>query len=469
MEQLTTSDAMFLYMEHATSYGHVGGLQILEGKSVPKPRDQQTLEDHTEAFLQMVPFTRRRLVELPLKLGHPLWVNDPDFDLEYHVRQTAIPAPGSPRQVEPVISRIAARPLDRTRPMWEMYEIEGIDKGKRCGVYTKIHHCAADGSAMMAMALATLSLSPEIVTHARPETKWEPDRLPNQLELMAKGLSNVVGRPGHALSWGRRMVGDVAQMLGANSELRTHLPEIFAQARSMRAPSTRFGNMLGPHRRFAYGSTPLDELKQIKTAFGVTLNDVVLAICGGALREWLQVRDELPDESLIAMVPVNIREGDAMEAGNAISAVGGKLFTNIADPVERLGLVSDAMKAQKIMNKAVPASAQIDAMALVPAWAMYTAMRLAYRTRQTPRLSPFNLTISNVPGPPFPVYLDGAQQLASYPYSAITDGLGLNITVSSYNGNLDWGIVADADAVDELWSMFDGIKAAQAELLKLAT
>jgi diacylglycerol O-acyltransferase len=468
MQQLTTSDAMFLYMEHASSYGHVGGLQVLDAPRVPKPREGKVYDDHIEAFLQTVPFSRRRLMELPFKLGHPVWVEDATFDLDFHMRQTAVPAPGTPHQVERILSRIASLPLDRSRPLWEMYEVEGLDAGTHAGLFTKIHHAAADGGAMMALALATLTLTPDIVSHPRPAKPWEPDRLPNQLELMAKGLGTVVRRPGKALSWSRRMVGDVAEMLGANSELRTNLPDIFAQARELRAPATRFGAMLGPHRRWAYGSTSLDELKRIKNAFGVTLNDVVLGICGGALRAWLLARDELPEDPLIAMVPVNIRDGNALDGGNAVSAAAGKLFTNVADPVERLGLISESMKTQKVMQKAVPAAAQLGAMELVPAWALYSAMRLAYRTRQTPRLSPFNLTISNVPGPSFPVYLDGAQQLASYPYSAITDGVGLNITVTSYNGNLDWGIVTDAKIAGDLWPMWHDITDAQAELVKLA-
>jgi diacylglycerol O-acyltransferase len=470
MDQLTTSDAMFLYMENATNYGHVGGLGVLDAPKVPtyEVREGQVLEDHTEAFLQMIPFSRRRLLELPLKLGHPVWINDPDFDPEYHIRQIAVPAPGSPQQVEQILSRIASRPLDRSRPLWEMYEIEGLDGGKHAGVYTKIHHAAADGTAMMAMALATLSMTPDIVHHPRPATEFQPDRIPTDLELMAKGLTNVVARPGRSLSWTRRMFREMAEMVGGDSEIRSRLPEIIGQVRDLRAPKTRFSAMVGPHRRWAYGSTSLEELKQIRKHFGVTINDVVLAICAGALRNWFQTHDELPDEPLIAMVPVNIREGDGMAGGNQISAIPATLHTHIADPEERLGKIAESMGTQKAMQKAVSATTQMEAMELMPAWAMYNALRLAYRTRQTPRFSPFNLTISNVPGPQFPVYMDGAKQLHSYAYSTITDGMGLNITVSSYDGNLDWGVVADRDMVDDLWPMWACIQDAQAELLKLS-
>jgi len=468
MQQLSTNDAMFLYMEHATSYGHVCGLEIFEGGKVPVVREGEEFDGHMEAFLQMVPFSRRRLAEMPVKLGHPYWVDDPDFDLEYHWRQTAIPSPGSREQVERTVSRIAARPLDRSRPLWEIYELEGINDASQCGLFSKIHHCAADGAAMMAVALATLSMTPDIVTHPRPEKVWEPERIPSQLELMARGVGEAARRPGKSLSWARRMVREVASSLGADDGLRAQLPGMFSQLRGLQAPKTRFGAMLGPHRRFAYGSTSLEEAKAIKTAFGVTVNDVVLAICAGMLRTWFNERNELPEQSLVAMVPVNMREGEADIGGNSVSAVAGKLFTEIDDPIERLGLISDGMKSQKSMSKAVPASMQLEGMDVLAPWAMYQAMRLAYRTRQTPRLSPFNLTISNVPGPPFPVYFDGVPMLGSYPYSTVADGMGLNITVMSYNGSLDWGIVADRDMVDDLWPMLDGLVEAQAELVKLA-
>jgi WS/DGAT/MGAT family acyltransferase len=395
-------------------------------------------------------------------------VNDPDFDLEYHWRQTAIPTPGTREQVEQVISRIASRPLDRSRPLWELYEVQGIDGGEHFAIFTKIHHAAADGAAMMAMALATLTMTPEIVTHPRPVTVFEPDRIPSQLELMARGALQTAGRPGKTLSFARRTLREIASSLGANDGLRAQLPEVFGQMRNLRAPSTRFNRMVGPHRRFAYGSTSLEDVKAIKNAFGVSINDVVLALCAGMLRQWFLDRNELPEQSLVAMVPVNIREGDAIAGGNAISAASGKLFTDIADPVERLGRIHEHMQGQKAIQSAVPASVQLEGLNVLAPWAMYQAIRLAYRTRQTPRFSPFNLTISNVPGPPFPVYIDGAQQLGSYPYSTITDGMGLNITVTSYNGNLDWGIVSDRDMVDDLWPMMDGIEKASAELLSMA-
>jgi diacylglycerol O-acyltransferase / wax synthase len=470
VRQLTSVDAQFLALETPRQTGHVGGLAILDPGTTPTGKlELADIQQMLAERLPLLPPLRWRLAEVPFGLDYPYWVDDPDFDLEYHWRQTAIPQPGRREQVEQVISRIASRPLDRSRPLWELYEVQGIDQGDRFGVFTKIHHAAADGAAMMALALATLSMSPEIVTHPRPETVWEPERLPTQLELMAKGLGATVGRPGKTLGWGRRMVRELASSVRQDDGLRSQLPEMFATLRSFKAPTTRFSTMLGPHRRFAYGSTSLEEAKAIRRAFGVTLNDVVLAICAGMLRAWFDERGELPEQGLVAMVPVNTREGEAdTSGGNSVSAMAGRLFTDVADPIERLGKISESMGSQKAMQRAVPATVQMEGMDVLAPWAMYQAMRMAYRTRVLPQVAPFNLTISNVPGPPFPVYIDGAQQLGSYPYSTIADGVGLNITVTSYNGQLDWGIVSDRNMVDDLWPMLDGLGKAQSELLNLA-
>ncbi len=466
MQRLTAGDAMFLYMENATNYGHVGGLQILDAPAVPKPRTPEEDEAHMEHFLQTVPFARKKLAEVPLGFGHPFWVDDADFDLEYHWRRTAIPGEGTPEDVERVISRLAARHLDRRRPLWEFHEVENIDGGQRSGIYTKIHHAAADGAAMMALAMATMTMTPDIVNHPMPETPWRPEPNPPELQLLTRSALEAAGRPRQLVSWARRTAGELIGQFGPEGLFRSNFSIVRDQMASIRAPKTRFNAPLTPHRRWAYGSTPLDEVKAIRKATGATVNDIVLCICAQMLRDWLDERGELPDESLVAMVPVNLRDGEATTSdGNMVSAVPGRIHTEIADPVERLEAIHASMNAQKEMQKAVPADLQMDTMGIIPAWALANATRLAFRTRAGERLRPFNLTISNVPGPQFPLYVDGAQQLASYPYSTVADGVGLNITVTSYNGNLDWGIVVDRGMVEDAWSMWDGLQKAQAALL----
>ena len=250
--------------------------------------------------------------------------------------------------------------------------------------------------------------------------------------------------------------------------MRTRVPAMLNQLRTQ-APRTIFNQRIGPHRRFAFGSTSLAEVREIKSAFDCTVNDVVLALCAGMLRSWLAERDELPAQPLIAMVPVSVRtEATAGALGNQVSGMAAVLHTDTPDPVERIRKISASMSDQKIVQAALPVHAQLEMLTHMPAAAMEQAMRMAFRTRLTERLMPFNLCISNVPGPQVPLYLDGAEQLASYPYSTITDGMALNITVTSYNGHLDWGIVVDRDIVDDPWSMMDGIVAAQAELLDRA-
>jgi len=251
--------------------------------------------------------------------------------------------------------------------------------------------------------------------------------------------------------------------------VRERVPALLNGLRSQ-APRTVFNQRIGQHRRFAFGSTSLAEARTIKTAFDCTINDVVLAMCAGMLRSWLRERDLLPAQPLVAMVPVSVRtEEHGSSLGNQVSGMAAVLHTDEPDPVARIGKIAGSMRDQKILQAALPVHAQLEMLTHVPAAAMEQAMRLVFGTRLSERMIPFNLTISNVPGPQVPLYLDGAEQLASYPYSTITDGMALNITVTSYNGHLDWGIVVDRDIVDDPWSMYDGLVTAQATLLELAS
>ena len=230
-----------------------------------------------------------------------------------------------------------------------------------------------------------------------------------------------------------------------------------------------FNQRIGQHRRFAFGSTSLADARTIKSAFDCTVNDVVLAMCAGMLRAWLRERDLLPAQPLVAMVPVSVRtEEQSTSLGNQVSGMAAVLHTDEADPAKRIAKIAASMRDQKLLQAALPVQAQLEMMSHVPAAAMEQAMRLVFGTRLSERVMPFNLTISNVPGPQMPLFLDGAEQLASYPYSTITDGMALNITVTSYNGHLDWGIVVDRDIVDDAWAMYDGLVESGDELLELA-
>ena len=470
MEQLSGLDATFLYMESSTNYGHVGGIQVFRTPAKPHVRTPEEDAAHTEYLYGLATYTRRRLVEVPFGLDHPYWIEDPNFDREYHERFIAVPAPGTDRQLEQVVSRIASRPLDRSRPLWETYRIEGLDGGRKFALYSKTHHCAIDGASGTSLALEMMQQTPEPINHSMPGKRWQPERIPSQAEMLARGLSATARRPQKLLGVQRRMLGQTLSGLRRGSgapPIRERVPAMLNQLRTQ-APRTIFNQRISPHRRFAFGSMSLSEAREIKTAFDCTVNDVVLAECAGMLRAWLGERDALPDQPLIAMVPVSVRTEGNTALGNQVSGMAAVLHTDEADPDTRLRKIHESMSDQKIVQAALPVHAQLEMLTHLPAAAMEQAMRLSFRTRLSERMTPFNLTISNVPGPQVPLYMDGAEQLASYPYSMITDGMALNITVTSYNGSLDWGIVVDRDIVDDPWSMYDGLVEAHAELLERA-
>jgi len=472
MEQLSGLDATFLYMETARNYGHVGGLQIFAQPAEPHERTPEEDAANTEFLYGLASYTRRRLVEVPFGLDHPYWIEDPDFDREFHERTLAVPSPGTDRQLEQVVSRIASRPLDRSKPLWELYRIEGVDEGRKFAVYSKTHHCAIDGASGTQLALASMQTTPEPVNHPAPAKRWRPERVPSQAEMLARGLSATIQRPMRLVGVQQRALTQTVNSFRRTSggpRIRERVPAMLNQLRNQ-APRTVFNQQISQHRRFAFGSTPLADAQAIKKAAGCTVNDVVLALCGGMLREWLGARGELPAQPLIAMVPVSVRtEATASVAGNQVSGMAAVLHTDEPDPATRLQKIHASMTDQKIVQAALPVHAQLEMLTHMPSATMEQAMRMVFATRLSERMMPFNLTISNVPGPQTPLFLDGAEQLASYPYSTITDGMALNITVCSYNGHLDWGIVVDRDIVPDPWAMFDGIIAAQAELLDRVT
>ena len=232
---------------------------------------------------------------MPLGLDHPYWVEDPAFDREYHERFIAVPAPGTDRQLEELVSRIASRPLDRSRPLWETYLIEGVDEGRSFALYSKTHHCAIDGASGTALALAMMQVTPEHVTYPTPEKRWQPERIPSDAEMFARGMAATVQRPMKLMRWQRRALQQTVAGLrsGNGTPIRERIPPL-ANSLRMQAPRTVFNQRIGPHRRWAFGSTSLEELRTIKTAFDCTVNDVVLALCSGMLRDWLQATRRAP-------------------------------------------------------------------------------------------------------------------------------------------------------------------------------
>jgi diacylglycerol O-acyltransferase len=455
MQQLTGMDASFLALETANATGHVGGLSVLDPGTASEPLTLARLTGVMAERLPLVPVLRRKLVNVPLGLDQPYWIDDADFDIEYHVREIALPRPGSDAQLTEQVSRLHARPLDRSRPLWELYLITGLAR-KRAAVYSKIHHAAVDGVSGTELLTVLFDLTPagRELPAAEP---FQPERPPNLPVLAAKAGMRLAWRPVQTV----RITNELVRILPTLAPLvNTLIGEMLGlnrgdgsviATRPGRAPATPFNQAITPHRRFAFRSVDLDTVKAVKKAFGVSVNDVVMAMCAGALRRWLVDHDALPDQPLVAMIPVSVRAPASQRGlGNRVSAMLAQLPTNVTDPGLRLQIVRSATQVAKAQQAVIPQGLvdQISDFA-VPALTARAA-RVVFATGLLHRLPPFNVTISNVPGPNVPVYMCGARLVAHYPVSVVTDGQGLNITLVGYLGQLHFGLVSCRELVPDI-------------------
>jgi WS/DGAT/MGAT family acyltransferase len=465
MRQLTSVDAQFLALESPGRYGHVGSLMLLDPSSAPG--GELTLEAFQALIadrLGTVPPLRWRLAEVPLGLDYGYWLDDPDFDLDFHVRELALPTPGTDKILAEQVARIVARPLDRARPLWEIYLLHGVH-GDQVAVLTKIHHALIDGMSGAEILGALLDLSPEIRQVPTEPVAAPADRVPGTAEMIGRGL---LGMGRYPLRFARSVpgalpyLGEVRQ-LGAVPGIRA-LAKIASLGRSdgasggfggMEAPHTPFSRPLSPHRRFAFGSLSLAGVREVKAAHGVTVNDVVVSMCAGAVRRWLVAHGALPDQPLVAQIPISVRTPEqAGTYGNQIMLMTVPLLTTEPDPLARLRATHEALAQMKETQQGMPAQLLADANHFLPPAVLSRAAGLSFAlsSRRVGRPM-WNLVVSNVPGPQFPLYLAGAKVTATFPVSVITDGMGLNITVMSYCGSLDFGIVADRDQVPDVDTM----------------
>ena len=479
MKQLSGLDASFLYMETGSQFGHVSSVSIYERPDDPSYDPHTAWRDQIERRLHLLEPLRRRLRVVPFGLDHPFWIEDPAFDLDFHVRHNALPPPGSDEQLSELVSRIIGRGMDRDRPLWESYVIEGLPDG-RFAILTKVHHATIDGASGAELLTMMLDSDPEGDWIDPPTSAWHGDRLPSDGEMIVRASMSLARKPGRAVLLTTRTVRELGKAtrnpalvhaanqaranlrgpLGALMNAgRTRVPEgeQLGTAPSLVAPKTPFNAPITSHRRFAFRSVPLDAIKAIKTSLGATVNDVVMAVCAGGLRTWLERHDALPDAPLVAMVPVSIRTGAETEKWtNRVSAIFAALPTNEPDTVARVTKVHDAMADAKQLFDAVPADMLTDFASFPPPAVFAQAMRTA--TRLSGRFAtPVNLVISNVPGPREPLYTAGAKLLHYYPVSTIVDGQGLNITVQSYLNTLDFGLVSCRELVPDLWDLLDDI------------
>jgi len=463
VEQLSGLDGAFLAMETASVYGHVGSVCIVDAQVSQGVEPRLTLEHITrfiESRLPLVPLFRRRLVTVPLGLDHPYWIDDPDFDIEFHIRELALPAPGSDRQLSDQVARLHARPLDRSRPLWEVYLISGL-AGGRAAIYSKIHHSAIDGISGGDILTAVLDVSPQGRELPAVDV-FEGEQQPDLIWMLSRSVFALAVQPLHAVRVATdlaRSIPGLANALGSplTQRLTGKDSEDVLPGTGLRAPGTPFNAPLSPHRRWAFIDLPMAEVKNLRQGHdgaGLTVNDVVMALCAGALRRWLTLHEALPVAPLVAAVPVSVRNTDQKGTyGNKVSMMLAALPTNLSDPGERLEAMHEVMRVAKDQHGAIPASLLGDVSQFAMPALANQAWRLSAKLRLLERVSPFNLIISNVPGPNVPLYLAGAKLLAYYPVSALVDGQGLNITVMSYRGNLYFGLIACRELVPDLDAM----------------
>lgn len=475
MRQLSGVDTSFLTMEGPTTVGHITSVLFLDPETAPEPWTFDRYRTHLRSRLgRMEPFTQK-LVEVPLGLDRPYWIPDPDFDLDYHLRYVAVPGDGGREAFADLVARIHERPLDRRRPLWECYVVDGLDEGHK-GLITKIHHAAIDGLSGQEILATLVDLEPDVVVEA--DVTEEAEQAVRRDAEPAYEASDVMGRA--ALS----LLTSPARMVRAGMALAKMVPVIGPglgrhgpvargdeTARELlrrfgSAPHTPFNAAIGPHRRWSYVSVPLDDVKAIKNAAGTTVNDAILALISGVLRSWLQANDALPDRPLAAMIPLSVRDAAGAGAlGNFISSTVTTLATHLPDPAERLATIQESMDSAKAAHETMPADLLTDITQVAPPAVAALASRMIASTKLANHMTlPFNLVVSNVPGPPIPIYLAGALIVGHHPVSTIVDGVGLNVTVLSTNGMLDFGFVSDRDLIPDLWSMADTVERALVEL-----
>ena len=458
MQQLSGLDASFLALETANTTGHVGGLSVLDPSDAPEPLTLARLTAVMAERLPLVPVLRRKLLNVPFGLDQPYWVDDADFDIEYHVREIALPRPGSDAQLDEQVSRLHARPLDRSRPLWELYLITGLGK-RRAAVYTKIHHAAIDGASGAELLTVLLDLTPE-GREPPPAEPFTPGRPPGPAALAALAAARLAWRPVQTVQLTNEIIRVIptlaptlSRFVGGLLGLNRGDGEVIGTTPG-RAPATPFNRPITQHRRVAFRSVDLDSVKAVKNALGMSVNDVVMAMSAGALRRWLAEHDALPEQPLVAMIPVSIRDPDSKGAlGNKVSAMLATLPTNVSEPLKRLDIVHAATTLAKSQQAAIPQGLVDQVSDFAPPALTARAARVVFATGLLHRLPPFNLTISNVPGPNIPVYLCGAKLLAHYPLSVVTDGQGLNITVVGYLGRLHFGLTACRELVPDIDAM----------------
>ncbi|HEU0132652.1 MAG TPA: wax ester/triacylglycerol synthase family O-acyltransferase [Mycobacteriales bacterium] len=457
-DRLSPLDVSFLYLEGETTPMHVGGVCVLDPP--PEGFDYDRLVRIISDRIALVPRYRQKIRWVPGHVGNPVWVDDPDFDVTYHVRRSALPKPGTEEQLKELTARVQSRRLDRSRPLWEIYLVEGLADG-RIAIITKTHHAMVDGISAVDIGAVILDLTRE--PRETPPAEWDPEPEPSGLSLLADAVGNAVRKPGELVNAARNGVADARRVASRAAGLAAGLASaVRSTARS--APDSPLNAEIGAQRRFAMARTELDDYKRVRKEHGGTVNDVVLATVTGALRTWLLTRGEsVNDRTVRAMVPVSVRTDDEQGAlGNRVSAYFVDLPVGEPSPVLRLHQVSYAMSGHKESGQSIGAEALVGFAGFVAPTLHALGARVAAGLSR--RL--FNVVVTNVPGPQIPLYAAGAEMREVFPVVPLAKGQAVSIGLTSYNGGVYYGLNADRDAMPDVDVLAQCIEEALAELVE---
>lgn len=443
-ERLSALDNSFLLLENANAYMHVASTQIFEAGPLRRPDggiDAERIRDVVEAGLHRIPRYRQKLARIPIT-GHPVWVDDERFHIDYHVRHTSLPRPGTEEQLKRLSARLMQQHLDRARPLWEMWIIEGLE-GDRFALVSKVHHCMIDGISGVDLMRILMSPTPETTVPEKP--RFIPRPAPTPVDLLREELLRRSTIPLQAVR-GLQAVSRQIQEARLDTLARIRALAGTLGTTLQLASDTPLNRPIGPHRRFDWLTTDLGALRAVRRALGGSLNDVVLTVVTGAVRRFLRYRQVDPDRvQFRVMAPVSVRAPEERGTlGNRVSAWIVELPLAERDPRVRLERIAASTAALKRSAQAVGAQMLIEA----AEWTSSTLLALG--ARNVTRLLPFNMVVTNVPGPQFPIYLSGARMLETYPHVPLYDRLGLNIALMSYDGKLCWGFNGDWDLVPDL-------------------
>src|SRR5829696_3535896 len=457
-DRLTGLDASFLHLEDASAHMHVGAVLLFEGE----PPEQHEVADALEGRLHLVPRYRQKLAFVPLNQGRPVWIDDPHFNLDYHVRKTALPAPGSEEQLRNLAGRVFSQRLDRDKPLWELWVVEGLE-GDRFAVLSKTHHALVDGVSGVDIASVLFDTQPDPEVPAASGKRWLPTPTPSRAHLLGNALAERLSEPTEiargvraALRAPRRVaVSAYESLVGVGA---------MAWAGLNPAPASIYNQPIGPHRRFNWVRASLDDVKAIKNELGGTVNDVMLATVNGALARHLRRRG-VETEGLVlkTMVPMSVRADVERGAlGNRVAAMMAPLPVGETDPLEALRTISESMRGLKESGQAVGAQRLTELSGFAPPTIMAQASRLMARQRF------FNVVVTSVPGPQFPLYLLGREMCDMFPMVPLAQGQALGVAIMSYNGKVNFGLLGDFDLMYDLDEVTDDFADSLADLAAAA-